>query len=128
MFRPDSALLFSGDWEWQPDLECHVMAFEAVTFADDWNGHAVPIVTERVARALVHRFQLLRLEEGPAQDGGYDEWAWDGEALTITDTMLEEYRIQPDDAGHYTLDIGYTFSHFKGGEDERILAVISSEL
>jgi hypothetical protein len=122
--QPQTAeLLFSGDWEWDADLDCYDTAYEAVAFGSFWNGFATPIVSRNVMIGFAARQQMLQTS------GEYvDIIHADGNGFYVDDEDEERTWLLPDADGNFDLGrLGWTFQQVDRSEDN-IVRVIPSEV
>lgn len=118
--------LFSGDWEWNDDLEAWETAFPAVRMGDPWNGFPTPVVSHDVLTALVARFTILRSSGMP----DLDLWEWvEGTGIVRVisqndDTPGACTYLEPDEDGNYDLGVlGYTWATV--GVGDRVVRTVT---
>lgn len=93
----------SGDWlESDPGQgpEPYVCGYEAAALRDPWSGGANPLVSKRVAEAIV-----------ADQGDGLERLRWDGDAIVLTDEDgADVSRVEPDRLGLYDVGFGWSWS------------------
>ena len=78
-----------------------------------WNGWVVPSFPESVMKTFVEDMNRWFKESGSDYDS-MASFEWDGKTVVMLDSYSENdredrTRIEPDDKGWYTLDIGWCF-------------------